>query len=116
MSVLIKGVKKPKSCYELIDGELKRCPFVDADDDCVILREKGICTGTTWADMYRKCPLVEVLEPHGRLIDVNDVIKAKKTVGEKEQNIVAGFYKKGWNLAAEAIAKYAPTVIEAEGE
>ena len=33
MSVLIKDMEKPKFCYELIDGEPKRCPFVDTDDD-----------------------------------------------------------------------------------
>ena len=48
MSILVEGMKKPNICYEIIDGEVKRCPFLDAYDDCVILRKKGIWTGTTW--------------------------------------------------------------------
>lgn len=58
MSVLIKDMGKPKSCYAVIDGESEFCPFVNTDDDCVLLLKKGICEGT-WADQYNKCPLVE---------------------------------------------------------
>lgn len=65
MSVLIKDMEKPKSCYAVIDGESEYCPFVNTDDDCVILLKKGICEGT-WEEQYSKCPLVE--EPE-RLTD-----------------------------------------------
>lgn len=58
MSVLIKDMEKPKSCYAVIDGEAEFCPFVNTDDDCVLLLKKGICVGT-WADQYSKCPLAE---------------------------------------------------------
>lgn len=46
MSVLIKDMEKPKSCYVIIDGKYERCPFVNTDDDCVLLLKKGICEGT----------------------------------------------------------------------
>lgn len=58
MSVLIKDMEKPKSCYEVIDGEYEYCPFLNTDDDCVILLKKGICEGT-WEEQYSKCPLAE---------------------------------------------------------
>lgn len=61
MSVLIKDMEKPKSCYAVIDGEYEFCPFVNTDDDCVLLLKKGICEGT-WEMQYSKCPLVEVPE------------------------------------------------------
>ena len=61
MSVLIKDMKKPKSCYAITDGEAEFCPFVNTDDDCVLLSKKGICEGT-WEMQYSKCPLVEVPE------------------------------------------------------
>lgn len=64
MSVLIKDMEKPKSCYEVIDEEYEYCPFVNADDDCVPLLRKGICE-VTWADQYSKCPLVE--EPERKI-------------------------------------------------
>ena len=62
MRVLIKDMEKPKSCYAVIDGESEYCPFVNTDDDCVLLLKKGICEGT-WEEQYSKCPLVETPEP-----------------------------------------------------
>ena len=62
MSVLIKDMEKPKSCYVVIDGEVEYCPFVNTNDDCVLQLEKGICEGT-WEEQYGKCPLVEAPEP-----------------------------------------------------
>ena len=62
MSVLIKDMEKPKSCFEIIDGDFEYCPFVNTDDDCVLLLKKGICN-VTWGEQYGKCPLVEVTEP-----------------------------------------------------
>jgi len=63
MSVLIKDMEKPKSCYAVIDDEYEYCPFVNTDDDCVLLLKKGICEGT-WQEQYSKCPLVETPEPY----------------------------------------------------
>lgn len=62
MSVLINDMEKPKSCYAVIDGEFEYCPFVNTDDDCVLLLKKGTCEGT-WEEQYSKCPLVEAKEP-----------------------------------------------------
>ena len=62
MSVLIKDMEKPKTCYAVIDGESEYCPFVNTYDDCVLLLKKGTCE-ETWEEQYSKCPLVEVPEP-----------------------------------------------------
>ena len=61
MSVLIKDMEKPKFCYAIIDGEFEYCPFVNTDDDCVLLLKKGICE-STWQGQYSKCPLIEAPE------------------------------------------------------
>ena len=54
MSVLIKDMEKPKSCYAVIDGEHEYCPFVNTDDDCVLLSKKA------YARVHGKCSTVSV--------------------------------------------------------
>ena len=118
MSILIKNIKKPKSCNELIGGQLKRCPFVDGYDDCVILRKKGIWTGTTWEEQYSKCPLVEVPEPHGDLID-RDILEQELRNGIKAGNLEEGYENyANINSVDDCVecVRYADIVIEAEGE
>lgn len=62
MGVYIKGLELPKGCYE--------CPLMDGEyGDC-----KAGATGLY--DPYMEdCPLIEVLEPHGRLIDEGSLTK-----------------------------------------
>lgn len=74
MSVLIKDMEKPKSCYAVIDGEFEYCPFVNTDDDCVLQLKKGICEGT-WEEQYSKCPLVETPEPCEDAVSRAEAIK-----------------------------------------
>ena len=61
MSVLIEDMEKPKFCYEIIDGKYEQCQFVNANNDCILLLNKGVCK-TWWVDQYSKCPLVETPE------------------------------------------------------
>jgi hypothetical protein len=82
MSVLIKDMEKPKSCYAITDGEAEFCPFVNTDDDCVLLLKKGICE-STWEIQYSKCPLVEVLEP------CEDAVNRRKLLNDLEELIAA---------------------------
>ena len=89
MSVLIKDMKKLKSCYAVIDGESEYCPFVNTDDDCVLLLEKGTCEGT-WEEQYSKCPLVEVPEPCEDAVSREAVSKWLKQYG---QDVLHGKYK-----------------------
>jgi hypothetical protein len=82
MNVLIKDMEKPKSCYEVIDGENEYCPFVNTDDECVLLLNKGICE-SSWEMQYSKCPLVEVPEP------CEDAVNRRKLLNELEELIAA---------------------------
>ena len=73
MSVLIKGMKKPILCEHMENGKVHRCPLLD-NEDCCKLQD---CEDSwTWEDQYAGCPLVEVNNPHGRLIDENEVVNA----------------------------------------
>ena len=74
MSVLIKDMEKPKSCYAVIDGASEYCPFVNTDDDCVLQLKKGICEGT-WKEQYSKCPLVETPEQCEDAVSRVDVLE-----------------------------------------
>jgi hypothetical protein len=114
MSVLIKGMRIPKDCRE--------CKFQDY----------GFTTGDTWcgvndAVLARNfeaikfdgrpewCPLVEVPEPHGRLIDADMLIKFVEDRYEItwESDCYEGGIKDACSDILEKIDTM-PTVIEAE--
>lgn len=65
MSIYIKGMDMPKGCYD--------CPLLDGEyGDCKV-------GATGLYDPYRDdCPLTEVSEPHGRLIDADVLAKQCK--------------------------------------
>ena len=68
MSVIIEGMEMPQDCFS--------CP----------LREEGFCnlTNNYATDIYKRdsdCPLVELPEHHGRLIDV-DKFKSDYGMGD----------------------------------
>ena len=88
MSVLIKGMEKPKSC--------ESCPFEDFGG-CMFRVQK------------EDCPLVEIPTPHGRLIDADAVLL------QYNGSILTAQcdYAEGLRDAAEDV-KTAPTIIEAE--
>lgn len=98
MSILIKGMKMPSCC--------ENCPCNDDDWRCGAL-------GSTFDDLEIDrleikpsfCPLVEVPEPHGRLIDA-DALNLDYEVNMADD----------WKTAHEIAncVRYAPTVIEAE--
>jgi hypothetical protein len=79
------------------------CPFVNTDDDC-ILQDK---ITDTWEEMYRNCPLIELPEKHGRLIDER---VAYDKIAEQE----GGYYMDmdGVDMGLQET----PTIIEAEGD
>ena len=62
MSVLIKGYEKPKRCVECIACFAKMC-LLKKSERCPL---DGV---PEW------CPMVEILMPHGKLIDAEDLIK-----------------------------------------
>ena len=61
MGIYIKGMKPPSDCYE--------CPFTKwVDDGCAVCVADDKIHNASRPD---DCPLVEVEEPHGRLIDAD---------------------------------------------
>ena len=95
MGVYIKGVTIPEDCWH--------CAYEGLFPPC----------GTGAESDYKKtrhpdCPLVEVPESHGRLVDIEDVKKAIFDYhGEDEQKV---------RMMINAILSSVPTVIEAEEE
>ena len=112
MSVLIKGMKMPENCLECkIKAWEERynvyvCPF------------GGILELSCLANGRRdECPLVELPEKHGRLIDADALMDifadrlAKVSVRYGVDSAVAGAVS-----GAMKLLDVQPTVIEAEGE
>ena len=91
MSVVIKGMQMPKNCGE--------CPVALSGKYCRINK-----THTTFIRLPIRpdhCPLVELPEHHGRLIDENEIIVP--SLGSWADQVIV----------ADAIMD-APTIIEAE--
>lgn len=100
MSILIKGMKMPTSCF--------RCPL------SVLNGERLYCEVTKDEVLRAKrssdCPLVE-LPPHGRLIDADAVQETVLKLVEGGWDITRNDYKRMDGILFEC-----PTIIEAEGE
>ena len=94
MSVLIRGMEMPQSCW---DCEFE-APTID-HHECCILTKKSYNWGLTTRPS--DCPLVSV-PPHGRLIDADALAQAANEFP---------FGYRGMILAEIAVA---PTIIEAE--
>ena len=91
MSLIIKGMKLPRSCstcrfsYFTV-GIRKRCEISSNEVNPLI-----DCRETN-------CPLVEISTPHGRLIDADDLLRQPMNTANYPKNYV----------------HVAPTIIEAE--
>ena len=98
MSILIKGMKMPKGCYY--------CPLVQHLSSACYANVR-----IDRDDWYRKradgCPLVELPEKHGRLIDER---VAYDKIAEQE----GGYYMDMDGV--DCGLGETPTVIEAEGD
>lgn len=94
MGVYIKGMKMPKGC-----------------DDCIL---GDVVCGYDEDHIDRDCPLVEVPEPHGRLIDANAFHNNMDYVCS-----AGGWLEPVTKAVNEYVHKHIDaqtTVIEAEGE
>ena len=72
----------------------------------------------TWEDQYAQCPLVELPESHGRLVDADGLI-ADMINGIRAGNLEEGYERyQNINNVDDCVncVRYADTVIEAEGE
>ena len=69
MGVLIRGMEMPQGNCEWIDKDchLHRCKLLNEYDDCKM--QDGLCWCTTCEEQFANCPLVEVTEKFGDLID-----------------------------------------------
>ena len=118
MSILIMGMEKPKKCCAMVGGECVMCPFVNDDDECVVLLQMQKRVFGTWEDQYAQCPLVELPESHGRLVDADELI-ADMINGIRAGNLEEGYERyQNINNVDDCVncVRYADTVIEAEGE
>ena len=110
MSILIKGMEMPKSCW--------RCPLcltVDPDTyRCIPTGQDFESTLDAIDHIVLSCPLVPV-PPHGRLIDAVKLIALCEEMQGIEWNNKAAPYS--WAYAYESFENdidNAPTIIEAE--
>ena len=119
MSVIVKGMEMPKSCFG--------CHLFKLDDRdlwCIANHYAGCCRVLSKYidenkfvnERHPDCPLIEV-PPHGRLGDL-DALYGEISNGNKAYNGIEGYDGKYPNIGnvddcLDAI-KYADTVIEAE--
>ena len=108
MSVLIRGMKMPKECRECY--LLEYYEYL-GETQCSVTRRMLAERGKPISFDGRPswCPLVEVPEPHGRLID------AEKLKNEYPHDTDWDYPVNTNCYVCESIDN-APTVIEAEGE
>lgn len=94
MSVLIKGMEMPQKCGQ--------CKLFHAEHPMYCMVVEGHRTVGAPYGMPRPdwCPLVDVKEPHGRLIDIKFVEDGKFVNADNE-------YQKWWNGALESVINYA---------
>ena len=100
MSVIVRGMEIPKNCGT--------CHLRKSNEDrvwCPILGEY-ICFETEFLGRKTNCPLVEVKEPHGRLID-GDELKTAFPRCDNSMDIKIS--------SVRATINHASTIIEAEG-
>ena len=103
MSVLVKGMEMPGSCYQC-----NMCVNVLYGEDIVVIctaLEKEIIA--LMAERQDDCPLVEVPTPHGRLIDADALTTYPKPIGKLM--MYGGEY-----VYTQTAIDDAPTIIGAE--
>ena len=104
MSILIKGMRMPENCIKCPMQFGGMCYVMPAEVD-----ESRVAPTVEEALKQGKpdwCPLVEITEPHGRLID-GDALQCKV------DDIGLGYYEV-LGVTEDTIDS-APTIIEAEG-
>lgn len=105
MSVIIKGMEMPKNCAE--------CKFLCSENF------KSWCHVTDRDDVYVDavpdwCPLAELPEKHGRLIDADALFNAMKYSDWKVLFSSDGTFLDISKFSE--IIRNIPTIVEAEGE
>ena len=107
MSVIIKGMKMPKSCK---DCPCREYPKFSFESNWCCLNQKTISDVRV---ISPNCPLVEIPTPHGRLIDAGEI---KEYAEWHCQRFIEGDHAEV-GLTVDQINSFvrnAPTIIEAE--
>ena len=117
MSVLIKGMEMPETCFECdFCGALAMLDTVHFCDCPVVHGAINITQAIEDDVRHPDCPLVEVPTPHGRLFDADELKKALDERFDEMRNMYPSIrFGPGWMLASSVIV-HSPTVIEAERE
>lgn len=108
MSVLIKGMKMPISCWA--------CPMSHPQFngmETVLFCELLVKEAEEDDGRLKNCPIIEV-PPHGRLIDADQIINA--IYHDYEEGGATVEAKPIDELLSEMCNETVPTIIEAEGE
>lgn len=113
MAIYIKNAKLPNNCYE--------CPF-NQGGDCYGGRIKYIMDIDDNEELYHttrhpQCPLIEISEPHGRLIDECQIVEAV----DKYKNYISlkvdfSFFETMVECIKMVIRLTVPTVIDRSEE
>ena len=112
MSVLVRGMEMPKGCFFCpmrikIDPDTIRCLATGNDFEETL-------AGTIERRNNGNCPLVEVKEPHGRLIDADFEEAHYTSMTVNPTPDVTDKDKRNSLIIIEAL-QMAKTIIEAEG-
>lgn len=108
MSVLIKGMKMPKSCIGCLFSSIESCDETEPPKiRCTIHGDFA-----HEVDWHEVCPLVEVPTPHGRLID-SDAILGKINAIISAHPDEADLYEQDAVIVKDWL-RSEPTVIERE--
>ena len=101
MSVVVKGMEMPENCMSCdIETSYNYCPRLCRDTSDI-----------RWDKRFDDCPLVELPEKHGRLIDADCVLEEiRHGLGIKNLSFL---YTAEKSIVNHII--HAPTIIEAEG-
>ena len=103
MSILIKGMRMPENCIKCPMQFGGMCYVMPAEVD-----ESRVAPTVEEAWKQGKpdwCPLIEIPDPHGALID-RDALKNIKFTDTNHD------YRLGWNEAVESIMENADAIIE----
>ena len=104
MSVIVKGMEMPEGCWDCVMGSFGACNFA----------------GRIWDDLNRPdwCPLVELPEKHGRLIDADALRGGMYHDAFKTDSEMQRWDSRCWRRYKlfEKNIDDAETIVEAEGD
>ena len=104
MGIYVPGITKPDHCCD--------CQFCeDLTSDCLLQNDAH---WSTYSEQIKNCPLVEIPEPHGRLIDGDAYCENLLEEAHKVWRLLKPETIERINRTVDDLKKY-PAIIEAEG-